>query len=74
MVEEEQRDVIGFLREENRALKNHWSRDGCGWTMLNADDSRFMGQRLGRHVLQESATFVTRRSRLDHGWRKLLAA
>ncbi len=57
-LEREQRDVIEFLREENRVLKAqlHGRR-----LRLNDDDRRrlaVIGQRLGRRLLAEVATIV----------------
>jgi putative transposase len=55
----EQRDVIAFLREENRALKGQL---GNRRLRLNEDQRRrlgVLGQRLGRHALREVATLVT---------------
>jgi hypothetical protein len=59
MLEREQRDVIAFLREENRALK----RQLVGRQLRLNDAQRrrlaVLGQRLGRQVLREVATLVT---------------
>ena len=58
-LEQEQRDVIAFLREENRALKTQL----VGRRLRLNDTQRrrlaVLGQRLGRHVLREVATLVT---------------
>jgi hypothetical protein len=58
-LEREQRDVIAFLREENRALK----RQLVGRRLRSNDAQRrrlaVLGQRLGRHVHGEFATLVT---------------
>jgi putative transposase len=58
-LEAEQRDVIAFLREENRVLKAQLGR-----RRLRLDDDQrrrlaVLGQRLGRAVLHEVATLVT---------------
>jgi hypothetical protein len=58
-LEAEQRNVIAFLREENRVLKAQLGR-----RRLRMDDDRrrrlaVLGQRLGRAVLHEVATLVT---------------
>ena len=58
-LEPEQRDVIAFLREENRTLKAQLSRRRL---QLNDEQRRrlaVLGQRLGRAVLREVATLVT---------------
>jgi hypothetical protein len=58
-LEAEQRDVIAFLREENRALK---AQLGGRRLRLNDDQRRrlaVLGQRLGRGLLREFATLVT---------------
>src|SRR5918992_1892426 len=58
-LEHEQRDVIGFLREENRALK---AQLGPRRLRLNDDQRRrlaVLGQRLERRLLREVATLVT---------------
>jgi putative transposase len=55
----EQRDVIVFLREENRALK---AQLGSRRVHLTDDERRrlaVLGQRLGRRLLRELATIVT---------------
>jgi len=58
-LEREQRDVIAFLREENRTLKAQLS----GRQLQFNDEQRrrlaVLGQRLGRAVLREVATLVT---------------
>jgi hypothetical protein len=59
MREREQRDVIAFLREENRTLKTQLSR-----RRLQLDDAQrrrlsVLVHRLGCAVLQEVATLVT---------------
>ena len=58
-LEQEQRDVIAFLREENRALKTQLV--GRRLRLNDAQRRRLavLGQRLGRHVLREVATLVT---------------
>ena len=58
-LEREQRDVIAFLREENRALKSQLTG-----RRLQLDDAQrrrlaVLGQRLGRGVLRQVATLVT---------------
>ena len=58
-LEAEQRDVIAFLREENRVLKAQ-----LGTRRLRLDDDQrrrlgVLGQRLGRRALREVATLVT---------------
>src|SRR5688572_14264525 len=58
-LEREQRDVIEFLRQENRVLKAqlHGRR-----LRLNDDERRRLaavGHRLGRRILAEIATIVT---------------
>jgi transposase InsO family protein len=58
-LEAEQRDVIAFLREENRVLKAQLGR-----RRLRMDDDHrrrlaVLGQRLGRALLHEVATLVT---------------
>jgi len=58
-LEREQRDVIAFLREENRTLKAQLSGRRL---QLNDEQRRrlaVLGQRLGRAVLREVATLVT---------------
>jgi transposase InsO family protein len=58
-LEREQRDVIAFLREENRTLKAQLSGRQL---QLNDEQRRrlaVIGQRLGRAVLREVATLVT---------------
>ena len=58
-LEREQRDVIAFLREENRTLKAQLSGRQL---QLNDEQRRRLavpGQRLGRAVLREVATLVT---------------
>jgi len=58
-LEREQRDVIAFLREENRTLKAQLSGRQL---QLNDEQRRrlaVLGQRLGRAVLREVATLVT---------------
>ena len=58
-LEREQRDVIEFLREENRVLKAQLH----GRRLRLRDDERrrlaVIGQRLGRRILAEVATIVT---------------
>ena len=58
-LEQEQRDVIAFLREENRALKTQLV--GRRLRLNDAQRRRLavLGQRLGRNVLREVATLVT---------------
>jgi putative transposase len=58
-LDREHRDVIAFLREENRTLKSQL----CG-RRLRLDDAQrrrlaVLGRRLGRGVLREVATLVT---------------
>ena len=58
-LEREQRDVIAFLREENRVLKAQLGR-----RRLRLDDEQrrclaVLGDRLGRRLLHEFATLVT---------------
>jgi putative transposase len=58
-LEREQRDVIAFLREENRTLK---AQLGSRRLRLNDDQRRrlaVLGRRLGRSMLREVATLVT---------------
>ena len=58
-LEREQRDVIDFLREENRVLRAQLGRRRI---RLNDDQRRrlaVIGQRLGRRLLTEVATLVT---------------
>ena len=64
-LQQEQHEVIEFLREENRVLKAqlHGRR-----LRLNDDDRRrlaVIGQRLGRRILAEVATIVTPDTFLD---------
>jgi len=58
-LEREQRDVIEFLRDENRVLKGQLR----GRQMRLSDDERrrlaAIGQRLGRRMLAQVATIVT---------------
>ena len=59
LLEAEQRDVIAFLREENRALKSQ-----LGNRRLRLDDDQrrrlgVLGHRLGRRALHDVATLVT---------------
>src|ERR671910_2638784 len=58
-LEREQRDVIEFLREENRILKAQLH----GRRMRLSDDERrrlaVIGERLGRQILAQIATIVT---------------
>jgi putative transposase len=58
-LEREQRDVIAFLREENRTLKAQLA--GRRLRLNDAQRRRLaaLGQRLGRAVLREVATLVT---------------
>ena len=58
-LEREQRDVIAFLREENRALKAQLT--GRRLRLNDAQRRRLavLGQRLGRAVLRDVATLVT---------------
>jgi putative transposase len=58
-LEREQRDVIAFLREENRTLKAQLA--GRRLQLNDAQRRRLaaLGQRLGRAVLREVATIVT---------------
>jgi len=58
-LDREQRDVIAFLREENRVLKAQ-----LGGRRLRLDDEQrhrvaVLGQRLGPGLLRECATLVT---------------
>jgi hypothetical protein len=58
-LEREQRDVIEFLREENRVLKTQLRGRRL---RLNDDERRrlaVIGQRLGRRILADVATIVT---------------
>jgi putative transposase len=58
-LEREQRDVIEFLREENRLLKTQLQGRRL---RLNDDERRrlaVIGQRLGRRILADVATIVT---------------
>jgi putative transposase len=58
-LEREQREVIAFLREENRVLKAQLH----GRRMRLSDDERrrlaVIGRRLGRRILAQIATIVT---------------
>ena len=58
-LEREQRDVIAFLREENRVLKAQL----CGRRLRLDDNQRrrlaVIGQRQGRRILADIATIVT---------------
>jgi putative transposase len=58
-LEREQRDVVAFLREENRTLKAQLA--GRRLQLNEAQRRRLavLGQRLGRGVLREVATLVT---------------
>jgi putative transposase len=58
-LEREQRDVVAFLREENRTLKAQLA--GRRLPLNDAQRRRLavLGQRLGRGVLREVATLVT---------------
>src|SRR4029453_1997153 len=58
-LEREQRDVIAFLREENRTLKAQLT--GRRLRLTDAQRCRLavLGQRLGRAVLRDVATLVT---------------
>ena len=58
-LEREQRDVITFLREENRTLKAQLA--GRQLRLTDAQRCRLavLGQRLGRAVLRDVATLVT---------------
>ena len=58
-LEREQRDVIAFLREENRALKAQLA--GRRLRLKDAQRRRLavLGQRLGRAALRDVATLVT---------------
>jgi hypothetical protein len=58
-LEREQRDVIAFLREENRTLKAQLA--GRRLRLTDAQRCRLavLGQRLGRAVLRDVATLVT---------------
>ncbi len=58
-LDREQRDVIAFLREDNRVLKAQLGR-----RRLRLDDEQrqrlaVLGKRLGRSLLREFATLVT---------------
>lgn len=58
-LEREQRDIIAFLHEENRALK---AQLGGRRLRLNDDQRRrlaVLGKRLGRSMLRDVATIVT---------------
>jgi transposase InsO family protein len=58
-LDRDQRDVLAFLREENRALK---AQLGGRRLRLDADQRRrlaVLGQRLGRGLLREFASLVT---------------
>jgi putative transposase len=71
-LEAEQRDVIAFLREENRVLTAQ-----LGNRRLRLDDDQrhrlgVLGHRLGRRVLHEVATLVTPDTILR--WRRTLVA
>ena len=69
---QQQEEVIDYLQEENRVLHEQL---GCGRLCLNDDQRRRLAVRakkLGRRVLHELATIVTRETLL--AWhRKLIA-
>ncbi len=58
-LEQEQRDVIRFLREENRVLRSQLR--GRRMRLRDAERRRLaaLGQRLGRRILAQVATIVT---------------
>ena len=58
-LEREQRDVIAFLREENRALKAQLTGRRLRLTDAQRRRLAVLGQRLGRTVLRDAATLVT---------------
>jgi transposase InsO family protein len=58
-LEREQRDVIAFLREENRALKAQLNGRRLRLNDVQRRRLAVLGQRLGRGVLRELATLVT---------------
>jgi hypothetical protein len=58
-VEREQRDVIAFLREENRTLKAQLAGRRLRLNDTQRRRLAALGQRLGRAVLREVATLVT---------------
>ena len=55
----EQRDVITFLREENRALKAQLAGRRLRLTDAQRRRLAMLGHRLGRAVLRDVATLVT---------------
>ena len=58
-LEREQRDVIAFLREENRVLKTQLAGRRPRFTNPQRRRLAQLGQRLGRAVLRDVATLVT---------------
>ena len=58
-LEREQRDVIAFLREENRVLKTQLAGRRPRFTDPQRRRLAQLGQRLGRAVLRDVATLVT---------------
>ena len=58
-LEREQRDVIAFLREENRVLKTQLAGRRLRVTDPQRRRLAQLGQRLGRAVLRDVATLVT---------------
>jgi len=58
-LEREQRDVIAYLREENRALKAQLAGRRLRLTDAQRRRLAVLGQRLGRAVLRDVATLVT---------------
>jgi transposase InsO family protein len=58
-LEREQREVIAFLREENRALKAQLTGRRLRLSDVQRRRLAVLGQRLGRDVLRDVATLVT---------------
>jgi len=58
-LEREQREVIAFLREENRALKAQLTGRRLRLNDVQRRRLAVLGQRLGRDVLRDVATLVT---------------
>jgi transposase InsO family protein len=58
-LEREQRDVIAFLREENRTLKAQLAGRRLRLTDVQRRRLAVLGQRLGRAVLRDVTTLVT---------------
>ena len=58
-LEREQREVIEFLREENRVLKAQLHGRRLRWDDHQRRRLAVIGQRLGRRILADIATMVT---------------